>query len=107
SPLFLGPAHSECTTLSLHDALPICPRNMLKYQPASTPVWFRTFRAAPESLEIYNAGDYFEVEVNVPAEPFAYGAREVAVNNATVDRKSTRLNSSHVKISYAVFCLKK
>src|SRR5207302_10241955 len=26
---------------------------------------------------------------------------------ATIDRKSTRLNSSHVKISYAVFCLKK
>src|SRR5690606_40295938 len=26
---------------------------------------------------------------------------------AWVDRKSTRLNSSHVKISYAVFCLKK
>src|SRR5690349_22481568 len=26
---------------------------------------------------------------------------------ATVDRKSTRLNSSHVEISYAVFCLKK
>src|SRR5207302_7500561 len=28
-------------------------------------------------------------------------------DNVTVDRKSTRLNSSHVKISYAVFCLKK
>src|SRR5690606_39932841 len=27
--------------------------------------------------------------------------------NACQDRKSTRLNSSHVKISYAVFCLKK
>src|SRR5436309_6007012 len=27
--------------------------------------------------------------------------------NDVVDRKSTRLNSSHVKISYAVFCLKK
>src|SRR5690606_40798509 len=26
---------------------------------------------------------------------------------STIDRKSTRLNSSHVKISYAVFCLKK
>src|SRR5436305_7535908 len=26
---------------------------------------------------------------------------------ATIDRKSTRLNSSHVRISYAVFCLKK
>src|SRR5690606_40578017 len=31
--------------------------------------------------------------------------RESALFNA--DRKSTRLNSSHVKISYAVFCLKK
>src|SRR5690606_39333725 len=29
------------------------------------------------------------------------------VNGAVADRKSTRLNSSHVKISYAVFCLKK
>src|SRR5438067_6803625 len=28
-------------------------------------------------------------------------------NSYTVDRKSTRLNSSHVSISYAVFCLKK
>src|SRR5690606_40151078 len=30
-----------------------------------------------------------------------------AAFQATQDRKSTRLNSSHVKISYAVFCLKK
>src|SRR5690606_33337313 len=29
------------------------------------------------------------------------------VPKITIDRKSTRLNSSHVKISYAVFCLKK
>src|SRR5690606_40230338 len=29
------------------------------------------------------------------------------VDSGTRDRKSTRLNSSHVKISYAVFCLKK
>src|SRR5690606_13359825 len=29
------------------------------------------------------------------------------LRNEKVDRKSTRLNSSHVKISYAVFCLKK
>src|SRR3712207_7853004 len=28
-------------------------------------------------------------------------------NDATLDRKSTRLNSSHANISYAVFCLKK
>src|SRR5690606_42150880 len=32
---------------------------------------------------------------------------EVAYSNFKRDRKSTRLNSSHVKISYAVFCLKK
>src|SRR5207302_3175508 len=35
------------------------------------------------------------------------GARIHAGNSSTEDRKSTRLNSSHVKISYAVFCLKK
>src|SRR5690606_40210309 len=33
--------------------------------------------------------------------------RAVASSAGTRDRKSTRLNSSHVKISYAVFCLKK
>src|SRR3712207_8140418 len=33
-------------------------------------------------------------------------AREVGVRK-TIDRKSTRLNSSHANISYAVFCLKK
>src|SRR5690606_42055257 len=32
---------------------------------------------------------------------------EVDEGHAVIDRKSTRLNSSHVKISYAVFCLKK
>src|SRR6266496_6137048 len=32
-------------------------------------------------------------------------ARETPAS--TIDRKSTRLNSSHVEISYAVFCLKK
>src|SRR5690606_41162777 len=39
-----------------------------------------------------------------------FGRLDVLVNNAAwvaPDRKSTRLNSSHVKISYAVFCLKK
>src|SRR3712207_8832077 len=32
---------------------------------------------------------------------------EVHLGHATADRKSTRLNSSHANISYAVFCLKK
>src|SRR5690625_6517906 len=38
---------------------------------------------------------------------FAYDLDEIAVKSTIADRKSTRLNSSHVAISYAVFCLKK
>src|SRR3989442_12485078 len=34
-------------------------------------------------------------------------ARQSLCGSARLDRKSTRLNSSHVRISYAVFCLKK
>src|SRR5438874_6218937 len=34
-------------------------------------------------------------------------AAELLLGGTTSDRKSTRLNSSHVEISYAVFCLKK
>src|SRR5437773_12517652 len=35
------------------------------------------------------------------------GERKNHVAQASIDRKSTRLNSSHITISYAVFCLKK
>src|SRR5690554_7112729 len=35
------------------------------------------------------------------------GSGVLLVDDDTLDRKSTRLNSSHVRISYAVFCLKK
>src|SRR3712207_8824414 len=35
------------------------------------------------------------------------GSRRYASNSWGIDRKSTRLNSSHANISYAVFCLKK
>src|SRR5690606_39379671 len=43
---------------------------------------------------------------HVPAEE-DLGLGIEGVDHQGVDRKSTRLNSSHVKISYAVFCLKK
>src|SRR5690625_6895126 len=42
-----------------------------------------------------------------PAPRNAPGLYHVAILYPTRDRKSTRLNSSHVAISYAVFCLKK
>src|SRR5204863_6492971 len=44
-----------------------------------------------------------------PTEKFAhdFGLEPYAVRSSSGDRKSTRLNSSHVETSYAVFCLKK
>src|SRR5207249_5768017 len=41
------------------------------------------------------------------AADFGSGRRQRTTNPVMADRKSTRLNSSHVSISYAVFCLKK
>src|SRR5690606_39966145 len=40
-------------------------------------------------------------------EAFLIGADHIGADDVALDRKSTRLNSSHVKNSYAVFCLKK
>src|SRR5207249_11984656 len=54
-----------------------------------------------------------EVEAMVGCAVERFGRLDCAFNNAgtegsvQTDRKSTRLNSSHVSISYAVFCLKK
>src|SRR5690554_7300371 len=47
---------------------------------------------------------WFYQEQKVPIPLFAYASEEA---RNYPDRKSTRLNSSHVRISYAVFCLKK
>src|SRR3712207_7597264 len=41
------------------------------------------------------------------ADPLGERYRDVAGGDRAEDRKSTRLNSSHANISYAVFCLKK
>src|SRR5690606_39554727 len=42
-----------------------------------------------------------------PGSSWCWGQERRTRQRQTTDRKSTRLNSSHVKISYAVFCLKK
>src|SRR5690606_40788270 len=84
------PPPPELYTLSLHDALPI-------------------------SQLLDDIGHGLDAEI-AGAEPQMLGAdaqRDVLSGNSGAgarqleDRKSTRLNSSHVKISYAVFCLKK
>src|SRR5262245_62801542 len=49
-----------------------------------------------------------DVLPSLPPVPVATDANKTVVVNTTgTDRKSTRLNSSHLGISYAVFCLKK
>src|SRR5690606_41849491 len=83
------------STLSLHDALPISdlhhPRgagDARQGRPARL-ASSRLRRATPAGRDL---------PPHRPSHPAA---------PCRADRKSTRLNSSHVKISYAVFCLKK
>src|SRR5260221_7522495 len=76
---FNDTATTEIYTLSLHDALPIC---------ADRPARRRLGRPW-----------------HPRAGPTAVG--QTRPGPPAVDRKSTRLNSSHTVISYAVFCLKK
>src|SRR5699024_12679371 len=86
-------------TLSLHDALPISSRiDLLHVQPDESAVRCAEALAEefPVSSVLYPDTVYFPTDAQ--RFPYAYGAE---------DRKSTRLNSSHVSISYAVFCLKK
>src|SRR5206468_8415136 len=85
---FNDTATTEIYTLSLHDALPICQTRWATGFPIgssiSPPSWRRTGRTAARCRL----------------------ARQCPYEGSE-DRKSTRLNSSHDQISYAVFCLKK
>src|SRR5207302_8905263 len=76
---------TEIYTLSLHDALPIWPVEPVAHE--------RLRRLCDEVLHLLLLELVEEI-----ADRLGVGGE---------DRKSTRLNSSHVKISYAVFCLKK
>src|SRR2546426_6570616 len=48
-----------------------------------------------------------EFHVRAPLKEVGLTKAEIRQLSADLDRKSTRLNSSHLVISYAVFCLKK
>src|SRR3712207_7421990 len=83
---------------------------MIRRPPRSTLFPYTTlFRSV---LDRFPDADLVEVESHTRI-PELYGdeanvARWVRIKTeALVDRKSTRLNSSHANISYAVFCLKK
>src|SRR5687768_18367399 len=81
--LFNDAAPTEIYTLSLHDALPICREDRPRGRRA-------------------DGGDR---DAAIPLRGLAPEARRRRGRRG--DRKSTRLNSSHGYISYAVFCLKK
>src|SRR5690625_6850349 len=85
---------------------------MLRRTPTSTLFPYTTlFRSSPEETGYYMVVVNLETEQIAVAEPRVYliggtvGGWDMEMPGA--DRKSTRLNSSHVAISYAVFCLKK
>src|SRR3712207_8966003 len=93
---------------------------MIRRPPRSTlfpyTTLFRSFGDYADVLGMKNqtlSEDYFNTSSTLENNPYHY-AKTVAERAAweTVakqerDRKSTRLNSSHANISYAVFCLKK
>src|SRR2546430_12433221 len=79
---------------------------MIRRPPRSTlfpyTTLFRSFAALGEELRFFLITSHAQVH-EVALAP----AAAVAAVNTGRDRKSTRLNSSHSQISYAVFCLKK
>src|SRR5436305_14529010 len=84
---------SELYTLSLHDALPISSANVV---PDTT---------GPNVIAGF--GDPIPNHLWIVFDEMVDPAKAGDPTRYTLDRKSTRLNSSHVRISYAVFCLKK
>src|SRR5690625_5684798 len=96
----MSPAH-YLSTLSLHDALPIYPTT----QPpigCVAPTWVGpTPRGLPRRKVGHRNGS------QAPGYAACLAWRGQPPPRALGDRKSTRLNSSHVAISYAVFCLTK
>src|SRR5206468_10392162 len=91
---FHHPAPTEIYTLSLHDALPI-------WDGSAGAVGRDGVCGEPDG------GDPDRRRVARGASQSPGVARRRRDRRARPDRKSTRLNSSHDQISYAVFCLKK
>src|SRR5690606_42002294 len=102
----LTSAPAPCRRLPLHGALPISIRRITHVLDA------RQFRAVPISAPTSDelARPYlwrFWRELPRPGNITIFDRSwygRVLVERVEKDRKSTRLNSSHVKISYAVFC---
>src|SRR2546430_11360442 len=78
---------------------------MIRRPPRSTLFPYTTlFRSAIRVGTVVTASDTFRADVGILDGRIVAVAAEI---EEPPDRKSTRLNSSHSQISYAVFCLKK
>src|SRR5690606_42066670 len=105
--LFNEPPRSESYTPSLHDALPICALQRAQRQQRDQP---RLVTAGDPSAHPVEREREGECESDHAAKQTVRPFPEIdelviAQRHPGGDRKSTRLKSSHVKISYAVFCL--
>src|SRR5690349_23177008 len=81
---------------------------MIRRPPRSTLFPYTTlFRSLALGLEAGDHGPGVETELDDLERDAATDAFLLLGQVNDADRKSTRLNSSHVEISYAVFCLKK
>src|SRR3712207_7003249 len=89
---FNDTATTEIYTLSLHDALPI---------------WWMISALVRRSHSRPPGGGSGSTVTAIYPVPSSTRSATSRARNAQEDRKSTRLNSSHANISYAVFCLKK
>src|SRR5207253_4981484 len=94
-------------TMSLHDALPILPdpRNTVIFIGFQAPgTRGATIKSGAPEVKIY--GEFVPIRAQIAAfEQFSDHADPPELLQwLRTDRKSTRLNSSHVAISYAVFC---
>src|SRR5207253_11354326 len=101
------PYRTDTSTLSLHDALPISAR--LSRRPSSSVLNAIRGRGAPPGRPAHGrlASELGWHGSKPICSATVAGLRGAGVRAYHLDRKSTRLNSSHVAISYAVFCLKK
>src|SRR3712207_7798512 len=97
---FNDTATTEIYTLSLHDALPIYIAPTVQSEVAPSSVVIHTIAAVITATPATVKTLYRPVLAMTEAELWM-------VTMMPRDRKSTRLNSSHANISYAVFCLKK
>src|SRR3712207_7408203 len=99
---FNDTATTEIYTLSLHDALPICggSAQLIVGEASGGPLM-------QVSLPLGSNRTTERFVENDPAKKKELQALDEHVKGMMTDRKSTRLNSSHANISYAVFCLKK